>query len=152
MPLIEAVRRHAAEHAGAAPRRSDPAAHALRATFGHCFNPVSFYYCYRPDGETLDSIVAEITNTPWKERHSYVLPPRRRRAMARRTAWTVRQGFPRLALPADAARYDWRFSHRASPSRAHGRGHDAGDLRRHPGAGARAPWRVALPARCCAIR
>ena len=41
--------------------------------FGHCFNPVSFYYCYGQDGETLQAIVAEITNTPWKERHSYVL-------------------------------------------------------------------------------
>lgn len=41
--------------------------------FGHCFNPVSFYYCFAPDGERLEAIVAEITNTPWKERHAYVL-------------------------------------------------------------------------------
>src|SRR5258707_1194014 len=40
---------------------------------GYVFNPVSFYYCFEPGGERLDSIVAEITNTPWKERHSYVL-------------------------------------------------------------------------------
>lgn len=41
--------------------------------FGHCFNPVSFYYCYAADGETLQAIVAEINNTPWGERHAYVL-------------------------------------------------------------------------------
>jgi DUF1365 family protein len=41
--------------------------------FGYVFNPVSFYYCFSPDGETLDTVVAEITNTPWKERHAYVL-------------------------------------------------------------------------------
>lgn len=41
--------------------------------FGHCFNPVSFYYCFDQDGRTLQAIVAEITNTPWKERHAYVL-------------------------------------------------------------------------------
>ncbi|MFK7956767.1 MAG: DUF1365 domain-containing protein [Lysobacterales bacterium] len=41
---------------------------------GHCFNPVTFYYCFDRDGETLSTIVAEITNTPWKERHQYVLP------------------------------------------------------------------------------
>ncbi|MEM7707894.1 MAG: DUF1365 domain-containing protein [Pseudomonadota bacterium] len=41
---------------------------------GHCFNPVSFYYCFEEDGETLNTIVAEITNTPWKERFQYVLP------------------------------------------------------------------------------
>jgi DUF1365 family protein len=39
-------------------------------------NPVSFYYCFDRSGERVDTIVAEITNTPWKERHQYVLPVR----------------------------------------------------------------------------
>jgi DUF1365 family protein len=43
---------------------------------GYCFNPVTFYYCFEADGTTLDTIVAEITNTPWKERHAYVLRAR----------------------------------------------------------------------------
>jgi len=34
---------------------------------------VSFYYCHRADG-TLHSVVAEVTSTPWAERHAYVLP------------------------------------------------------------------------------
>ncbi len=41
-------------------------------TFGHCFNPVSFYYCFTPQGQ-LDVVVAEVTSTPWGERHAYVL-------------------------------------------------------------------------------
>ena len=41
-------------------------------TFGHCFNPVSFYYCFTPQ-ERLDAVVAEVTSTPWGERHAYVL-------------------------------------------------------------------------------
>ncbi len=41
--------------------------------FGLCFNPVSFYYCFEPDGETLACVVAEVDNTPWLERHAYVL-------------------------------------------------------------------------------
>ena len=44
--------------------------------FGYCFNPVSFYYCFETDGETLDTIVAEVNNTPWGERDTYVLPVR----------------------------------------------------------------------------
>ncbi len=36
------------------------------------FNPVSFYYCFEADGETLAAVVSEITNTPWKERRAYV--------------------------------------------------------------------------------
>jgi uncharacterized protein len=42
-------------------------------TFGHCFNPVSFYYCFDAAGERISAIVAEVTNTPWGERHAYVL-------------------------------------------------------------------------------
>lgn len=41
--------------------------------FGYVFNPVSFYYCFAADGGTLQAIVAEITNTPWQERHAYVV-------------------------------------------------------------------------------
>jgi DUF1365 family protein len=38
------------------------------------FNPVAFYYCF--DGSELRWIVAEVTNTPWGERHAYVLGPK----------------------------------------------------------------------------
>lgn len=40
--------------------------------FGHCFNPVSFFFCF-DQAEELHSIVAEVDNTPWNERHHYVL-------------------------------------------------------------------------------
>ena len=40
--------------------------------FGHCFNPVSFYYCFEADGQTLQAIVTHITNTPWGEDYTYV--------------------------------------------------------------------------------
>lgn len=43
-------------------------------TWGYCFNPVTIYYCFEPDGETLGTVVTDITNTPWGERHVYVLP------------------------------------------------------------------------------
>lgn len=39
---------------------------------GTCFNPVTFTYAF--DGEDrLDSVVAQVTNTPWGARHAYVL-------------------------------------------------------------------------------
>jgi DUF1365 family protein len=43
-------------------------------SLGYVFNPVSFYYCFDAEGERLRAVVAEITNTPWGERHAYVLP------------------------------------------------------------------------------
>jgi uncharacterized protein len=42
-------------------------------TWGWCFNPLSLYYCF-DDSATLRWVVAEVTNTPWKEREIYVLP------------------------------------------------------------------------------
>lgn len=40
---------------------------------GHCFNPVSFYYCYDAAGEQVTAVIAHVTNTPWGERHAYVM-------------------------------------------------------------------------------
>lgn len=40
--------------------------------FNIIFNPVSFYYCF-DEQDQLIAIMAEITNTPWGERYSYVL-------------------------------------------------------------------------------
>ena len=42
-------------------------------SFGLCFNPVSFYYCFGDSGDTLQAVLAEVTNTPWGERHAYVI-------------------------------------------------------------------------------
>jgi len=42
--------------------------------FGFSFNPVIFYYCFDSTDSFVETIVAEITNTPWNERHAYVLP------------------------------------------------------------------------------
>jgi DUF1365 family protein len=41
-------------------------------TLGHCFNPVSFYYCFDRD-EQLRALVAHVTNTPWGDTQTYVL-------------------------------------------------------------------------------
>ena len=40
--------------------------------FGFLMNPVSFYLCFGKD-ESIQYIVAEVNNTPWNERHCYVL-------------------------------------------------------------------------------
>ncbi len=42
--------------------------------WGVVFNPVSFYYCFDAAGESVEWIVAEVTNIPWRERHAYVVP------------------------------------------------------------------------------
>jgi len=73
VPLDRAVRDLVEAHGGVRPTGPIRLLTHLRY-FGYCMNPVSFYYCFDAAGETLETIVAEITNTPWKERHRYVLP------------------------------------------------------------------------------
>lgn len=41
--------------------------------FGYCFNPLSIYYCFDENDTRVETIVAEVSNTPWGERHCYVL-------------------------------------------------------------------------------
>lgn len=41
--------------------------------FGFSINPITCYYCFDKENR-LKYIVAEVTNTPWGERHSYVIP------------------------------------------------------------------------------
>jgi DUF1365 family protein len=70
--LQTSVRRYVHESTG---RRPEGPIRLLThlSYFGYCFNPVSFYYCYKLDGKTLEAIVAEVNNTPWGERQLYVL-------------------------------------------------------------------------------
>lgn len=42
--------------------------------FGFVINPLSLYYCFDQAG-VLKHIIGEITNTPWNERHCYVMSP-----------------------------------------------------------------------------
>jgi DUF1365 family protein len=48
-------------------------------TWGWLFNPISLYLCTGAD-EKVEALVVEVENTPWHERHSYVVgPPGRHR-------------------------------------------------------------------------
>jgi len=73
--------------------------------FGHCFNPVSFYYCYDDRGERVQAVVAEVTNTPWGERHRYVL---RRRGAGRVIEDGFNKAFHVSPFMGMDHRYRWR--------------------------------------------
>ena len=80
--------------------------------FGYCFNPVAFYYCFDADGVTLNAIVAEITNTPWGERHAYVLSAKdatRHGTEDRIHAWSFEKSFHVSPFLPMGLHYDWRF-------------------------------------------
>ena len=72
LPLDESVRRRVAEETGKRPQGPIYLLANLRY-FGFIMNPISCYYCFSEDGAELEYLVAEVNNTPWNERHSYVL-------------------------------------------------------------------------------
>jgi DUF1365 family protein len=71
-PLADEVRRRIREETGREHRGPIYLLANLRY-FGIQMNPICCYYCYSEDESRLEYLVAEVTNTPWKERHSYVL-------------------------------------------------------------------------------
>lgn len=73
-PLAQAVRDLVEERRGIRPQGPIRLLTHLR-TFGYVFNPVSLFYCFDPAERRVESIVAEVSNTPWNERHAYVLTP-----------------------------------------------------------------------------
>jgi len=72
VPLPVAVRDRAEHLTGRRPEGPIRLLTHLRY-FGYVQNPVSFYYCFGKDGEEVETILAEITNTPWGERHTYAV-------------------------------------------------------------------------------
>jgi hypothetical protein len=44
-------------------------------TWGWLFNPITLYFCFDAGSVQVDALVAEVTNTPWHERHAYVVGP-----------------------------------------------------------------------------
>ncbi|MCA8942582.1 MAG: DUF1365 domain-containing protein [Planctomycetes bacterium] len=86
------------------------------------FNPVTFYYCF-DEHDDVEAIVAEITNTPWNERHRYVLRRGDGPAVTRR----FRKEFhisPFLSMDQE---HDWRFSPPADRLAIHMRNLERGD-------------------------
>jgi uncharacterized protein len=87
--------------------------------WGLSFNPVSFYYCFDADGETLHSIVAEITNTPWRERFAYVLPVKAAEPHGSAWHWDFAKRFHVSPFLPMQLRYDWRFQKPGDALRVH---------------------------------
>lgn len=92
--------------------------------FGHCFNPVTFYYCFEDGAEDAVAIVAEINNTPWDQRYAYV--------MTRHTAKDHRYRFPKdfhvSPFMPMAQNYDWQFESPKQHLRVHMRNLEADHL------------------------
>lgn len=74
VPLKEAVRAEIERQTGERP--AGPIRLLTHPRYwGYGFNPVSFYYVFASRGGRPRWLLADVTNTPWQERHAYVLGP-----------------------------------------------------------------------------
>jgi DUF1365 family protein len=79
--------------------------------FGYGFNPVSFYYCFDARDARIEAIVAEVNNTPWGERHCYVLDePFQDAAGQYQKFRSAKAMHVSPFMPMDLV-YDWGFAH-----------------------------------------
>jgi DUF1365 family protein len=85
-------------------------------TFGHCFNPVSFALCLDPAGERVEHVLAEVTNTPWGERHAYVISRADDRAPLRGESDKALHVSPFIDM---AQRYRWEVGDPGAHLRVH---------------------------------
>lgn len=104
VPLDQAVRDRVQAEVGLRPEGPIYLLTHLRQ-WGLCFNPVSFYFCHEQG--RLAFIVAEVHNTPWDERHSYVLDCRAADGPEYRFCFDKR--FHVSPFMPMAMLYDWRF-------------------------------------------
>lgn len=104
-PLRQAVVERVAEVTGHRPGGRILLLAHLRQ-WGCCFNPVSFYFCLDTD-ERLSAIVAEVHNTPWNERHAYVLDCRGQVGPVYRFEFD--KAFHVSPFMPMSLRYQWRF-------------------------------------------
>ena len=124
LPLAEAVRFRVRQQAGV------EAAGPIRMLchmcyFGYCYNPVVFYYCYDPADTRVETIVAEITNTPWGERHAYVLTDAMNQARDPRKRFVFPKAFHVSPFMPMAITHDWQFAEPGDTLNVHMENHDA---------------------------
>ena len=107
--MAEAVRELVASRTGRTPAGPIRMLAHLRY-FGHCFNPVSFFYCYDTTGTRVETIVAEVRNTPWGETHCYVLPRDEARMRGSLQEFELEKEFHVSPFLPMETHYQWRFS------------------------------------------
>jgi DUF1365 family protein len=72
-PLAEAARDIVEKRLGVRPAGPVRLLTNLRY-WGYRINPISLYYCFDATAARVEAVVAEVTNTPWGDRHCYVVP------------------------------------------------------------------------------
>lgn len=117
-PLADQVRDLVKEKTGKRPKGPIRLLTHLRY-FGIGFNPVSFYFCFDESGEAVVAVVAEVNNTPWGERHCYVLGDTLNDANEQRLFYEIEKQFHVSPFMDLNMLYRWRLTNPAKRLAVH---------------------------------
>ena len=106
--LKQSVSELVEQHTGSSPRGPIGLLTHLRYA-GYGFNPVSFYYCFDEQDQHVETIVAEVNNTPWGEQHCYVLSECDNTGEGAFKRYTPMKEFHVSPFMPMDIEYDWRF-------------------------------------------
>ncbi len=109
LPLDQCVRDEVERQTGIRPNGPIRLLTNLRY-FGYVMNPVSYYYCFDAETDRLQTVLAEVHNTPWGERHCYVMAnPVSPDTGASTTLWNDKEFHVSPFMPMNM-RYRWRMN------------------------------------------
>lgn len=109
VPLDEAVRTLVERKTGNRPAGPIRILTHLRY-FGYVMNPVSFYYVFDESETRVETIIAEVNNTPWDERYPYVLSADRDVGTGSKRQYKLSKEFHVSPFMDMDIQYDWRFT------------------------------------------
>ena len=108
-PLEDEVRRTIEKQLGQKPQGRISVLTHMRY-FGHCFNPVTFYYAWNENLDHPEALLTEINNTPWNERYARAFAWNGNGKSNDTSTYNFQKEFhvsPFIGMEVD---YDWRFN------------------------------------------
>lgn len=78
--------------------------------FGHYFSPLNLFYCFHPQEDRVQRVVAEVSNTPWREKHWYVLEPQPRSDAPARLEYAHPKQFHVSPFMEMDLQYEWQLT------------------------------------------
>jgi uncharacterized protein len=125
-PLSEAVRDCVFEATGERPRGAIRLLTHL-SYYGFRFNPVSFFYCFNAIGDEVEAVVAEVNNTPWDEKHPYILHRGMDVGRGKHRRYQFQKAFHVSPFLPMHHRYDWHFKTPGNALTVHMNNFDQGE-------------------------
>lgn len=118
IPLAAEVRNLVAERTGLTPTGPIRLLSQLRY-FGYYMSPLNLFYCFDSSGTQVEMIVAEVNNTPWNERHCYVLWSGNRSGEADSLEFQHQKDFHVSPFMSMDMQYRWRLDPPSSTLKIH---------------------------------